>query len=269
MPGVLLKAWDGDSWSPAPGKAYVGGAWVPPGPRVWNGTDWVPDYTPTGPVVPPVVYIDEFDDSGPSGGANLTNNWELFGSQGTNVFQGLNQLLPGDVASNNTRNYGYAYLRGYVLQTSKFTIGLQIGDAVNSGLETRLYVGRKMTAQSSAQPPTVRATYLDCVSGNAYFRSTNAAGSQTSATLSGGASPIGTQWECRIDGATWEIYKNGALNSTRTDPNGAHSLNGDTTVGVAICSDRNVIGTRGWGSRVQRWYLIEDGGVPTWQTKPK
>jgi hypothetical protein len=254
---TLLRAWDGAKWSQVPGRAYVGGAWVPPGPRVWNGSAWVPDYTPTGPEDPPFVFVDEFDDGGPSSGAGFGTYWDVFGSQGVNCFQALNQLVAGDVQSNNTRNYGYCYWNGYILRRSSFTIGMQIGDSVNSGLETRLYVGRKMTAQSSAQPPTVRATYLDVVSGNAYFRSTNAAGSQTSTTLSGGSSPVGTIWECRVNGASWDIYRNGVFNSTRTDPNGAHELGADVAVGVAICSDRNVIGTRGWGSRVQRWYYSE------------
>lgn len=257
MPAVL-KAWDGDSWAPVPGKAYVGGAWQPPGPRVWDGDSWEPDYTPTGPVDPPFSYVDEFNDGGPSSGAGLNTYWELFGSQGTLPFQALNQLVAGDVANNNTRNYGYAYLSSYILRRRLFTIGFQVGDAVNSGLETRLYVGRKMTAQSSNQPPTVRATYLDVVSGNSYFRSTNAAGSQTSTTLGApNSSPAGTQWECRVDGASWSIYRDGALNSVRVDPNGAHALDADVVVGVAICSDRNALGTRGWGSRVQRWYFNE------------
>ena len=257
MAGPLLKAWDGAKWAQVPGKAYVGGAWVPPGPRVWDGTKWVPDYTPTEPVYPPVTIVDEFDDAGPSGGANFTNLWDVFGSRGIVPFQALNQVVAGDVQSNNQRNYGYAYNRAYALRRQRFTIGFQIGDSVNSGLETRLYVGRRMDAQSSNQPPTVRATYLDVTSGTSYFRSTNDTGSETSATLSGGSSPVGTQWECRIDGATWEIYRNGALNSTRTDPNGAFPLDGSISVGFAICSDRNLFGTRGWGSRVQRWYLIE------------
>lgn len=252
---MLLRAYDGTKWAAVPGR--TGAAWTPTGPRVWDGSKWVPDYTPTGPDDPPVSYTDEFNDGGPSSGAGLLTYWDLFGSQGVVPFQALNQLVAGDVQSNNTRNYGYAYLGPYILRRQQFTIGFQIGDAVNSGLETRLYVGRRMSAQSSAQPPTVRATYLDVVSGNAYFRSTNAAGSQTSTTLSGGSSPAGTSWECRVNGATWEIWKNGALNSTRTDPNGAHELGGDVSVGVAICSDRNALGTRGWGSRVQRWYFAE------------
>ncbi len=247
---MLLRAYRDGKWSAVPGR--TGAAWTPTGPRVWDGSKWVPDYTPTGPEDPPQTYVDEFNDGGPP----LSLNWTLFGSQGTDVFQALNQLVAGDVASNNTRNYGYAYLSSYVLRRRQFTIGFQIGDAVNSGLETRLYVGRRMTAQSSAQPPTVRATYLDVVSGNSYFRSTNAAGSQSSTTL-GASSPVNTIWECRVDGATWSIYRNGALDSTRVDPNGAHDLGADVTVGVAICSDRNVLGTRGWGSRVQRWYFAE------------
>ncbi len=257
MAGALLKAWDGAKWSPVLGRAYVGGAWVPPGPRIWDGSAWVPDYTPTGPDDPPLSFVDEYNDGGPSSGAGLTTYWDLFGSQGTLPFQALNQLVAGDVANNNTRNYGYAYWNSYILRRRQFTIGFQIGDAVNSGLETRLYVGRKMTAQSSNQPPTVRATYLDVVSGNAYFRSTNAAGSQTSTTLSSGSTPVNTIWECQVDGATWNLYKNGSLNSTRTDPNGAHELGGDIAIGVAICSDRNALGTRGWGSRIQRWWFSE------------
>lgn len=259
MAGPLLKAWDGEAWSLVLGKTYVADAWVPPGPRVWDGTAWVPDYSATAPDDPPLSIVDEFDDGGPSSGDGFARLWDVFGTQGTNCFQALNQLVAGDVASNNTRNYGYCYRSSYILRRSAFTIGFQIGDTVNSGLETRLYVGRRMTAQSSAQPPTVRATYLDVVSGNAYFRSTNDAGSQTSTTLSGGSTPAGTAWECRVNGATWEIYKNGALNSTRTDPNGALPLGGDVSVGVAICSDRNLFGSRGWGSRVQRWYFTEGG----------
>lgn len=253
---MLLRAYDGAKWAQVPGKTF-GTEWNATGPRVWDGSKWVPDYTPTGPEDAPQTYVDEFNDGGPSSGAGLLTYWELFGSRGTLPFQALNQLVAGDVASNNVRNYGYAYLSSYILRRSRFTIGFQIGDTVNSGLETRLYVGRKMTAESSNQPPTVRATYLDVVSGNAYFRSTNDAGSQTSTTLSGGSTPVNTIWECQIDGATWSIYKNGALNSTRVDPNGAHVLGGDVTVGVCICSDRNALGTRGWGSRVQRWYFAE------------
>lgn len=257
MTAPALKAYAGGGWSTVPGRVNVAGGWSPAGVRLWNGSSWVPDYAPDAPNDPPVSFVDEFNNNGPSAGAGLLTQWELFGSQGTNVFQALDQVVSGDVPNLNTRNYGYAYLSSFILRRNAFTIGFQIGDSVNTGLETRLYVGRRMTAQSSAQPPTVRATYLDVVSGNAYFRSTNAAGSQTSTTLSSASSPQGTQWECRVDGATWSIYRNGALNSTRTDPNGALPLGADVTVGFAICSDRNAIGSRGWGSRVQRFYFDE------------
>ena len=206
------------------------------------------------------VIIDELNDGGPSSGAGLDTYFDKFGSRGVNSFQALNQVVAGDVNTNNVRNYGYLYSKAAgPLRTNSFTIGFQIGDAVNSGLETRLYVGRKMTSESSNQPPTVRATYLDCTSGNSYFRSTNASGTQTSATLTSGASPVNTQWEIRITGNSWAIYKNGVLNSTRIDPNGAMPLDGSVYVGFAICSDRNAFGTRGWGSRVNRWYFMENG----------
>lgn len=203
------------------------------------------------------TFIDEFNDGGPSSGSNIDNYWDRFGSRGIVPFQALNQLVAGDVQTNNNRNYGYAYYKGYTLRTNTFTIGFQVGDIVNSSLETRLYVGRKMPAQSSNQPPTVRATYLDVTSGTSYFRSTNASGTQTSVTLTSGTSPVNTQWEVRVNGAQWSIYKNGVLNSTRTDPNGAMPLDGTVYVGIAICSDRNTFGTRNWGSRVNRWYFME------------
>lgn len=203
---------------------------------------------------------DEFNDGGPSSGAGIDDLWDRFGSRGVLPFQALNQLVSGDVATNNQRNYGYCYRKDYNLRTGKFTIGFQVGDTVNSGLETRLYVGRRMTAQSANQPPTVRATYLDVTSGTSYFRSTNDSGTQTSATLTSGTSPVNTQWEVQVDGASWAIYRNRVLNSTRTDPNGAMPYaGGDIAVGICICSDRNGVGTRGWGSRVNRWYFQETG----------
>lgn len=205
-------------------------------------------------------WYDSFDDNGITGGPRLGNYYDLIGSRGVLPFQALNQLVSGDVNTNNVRNYGYAYYNNnYRLRTDKFRLSMTIGDTVNSGLETRLFVGRKTSGNSTAQPPTVRMTYLDVVSGNSYIRSTTNTGTQTSVTLSK-TSPVGTEWwlECN-GGANYSIYRDYTLVRTWTDPNGPMPLDNSVYVGVCICSDRNAFGTRNWGSRINDFQFLENG----------
>lgn len=174
----------------------------------------------------------------------------------------IDQLVAGDVNAGTLKNFAYVLLRNYQLRTDKFSFGFTTGYQNGTGtlnLETRLIVMRNSLAPNTA-PPKNRATYLDIARTAGYFRSTNTAGVQTSATLSSVTNVTNIAWEVRVNGASWAIYRNGVLNSTRTDPNGAVPFtSGDFYVGIGLSSNRSWGGVKDWSPRVQRWWFKETG----------
>ena len=192
------------------------------------------------------------------------NKWFYATTDGVLPWIYIDQLVAGDVNAVNTfllKNFSYVLLNNYRLRTDKFSFGFTVGDqnGTKSTLETRLIVMRNSLAPNTS-PPKNRATYLDICTSAGYFRSTNTAGTQTSTTLASVSGAVNIAWEVRVNGASWAIYRNGVLNSTRTDPNGAVPFrDGDFCVGIGLSSDRASNGTKNWSPRVQRWWFKETG----------